>query len=773
MGTQAQGREVDLTSFVGRRAALAEGRRLLGGARLVTLVGPGGVGKTRLARRLADEVSRAFPDGTYVVELAELRDPDALATEVATGLGLDDVGRSAADAVATFVRERRVLIVLDSCEHLVAACARLVHGLLHGSSSVRVLATSRQPLGVAGEQLMTVEPLSLPSPGDEHRGGATDSEAVALFVERARLVVPGFELSADNAALLGRLCTVLDGMPLAIELAAARLRILSLAQLADRLRDRFGLLAVAATTGLPRNQTLRASVDWSFDLCSPDEQTLWAWMSVFEGGADLDAVESVCAGAGINAFDAVAGLVDKSVLTPQEVAGRVRYRMLETIRAYGRARLDERGEAEEVTRRHREYFVELARSVGRAWFGPDQRDLMARSAAEHANLRAAFEACLASPAGHQDALVLPTSMWWYWIGHGGIDELLRWLGRALTADQPTTVLTLHAMRTAAFVAAARGDLALVRTYAEQAVALPVDDDSPEVRWDRRWARSFLTTMAGDLAGAIALGRETLRDEITPGPVGAQETVTVLIAMSQRLYWIGRIGEALEQVEEGIRICRRHDDEWSLSFLLSMKGARLADLGRHEDALAAEREALLLARGGFQTWAVVHALEFTAHIFASLDQGTNAAVLFGALSNIWPDIGAVLQRGDEPRHAEWVQHARELVGDEAYAAAYDRGRRMTVDEVVAFVLEEHEPAGPGEAPQQEEATAELTRRELEVAELVARGLSNKEIASALVISPRTAEGHVTRLLDKLGFTTRARVAAWVAERHARQSGRPSP
>ena len=349
MAGQAERHDVDLTSFVGRKADLAEGRRLLGGARLVTLVGPGGVGKTRLARRLADEVARAFPDGTFLVELAELRDPDALATELAVTLGVEDLTRSHDAAVAAFVRDRRLLLVLDNCEHLVEACSRLVHTLLQESSGLRIVATSRQPLGVAGEQLMTVEPLSLPSPDDVRRAGVPTSEAVELFVDRARLVVPTFELSDGNVELAGRLCTVLDGMPLAIELAAARLRMLTLAQLAERLRDRFGVLKVAATAALPRHQTLRASVDWSFDLCSPEEQKLWAWMSVYEGGADLDAVEAVCAGTGINVFDTVAGLVDKSVLAPQEVAGRVRYRMLDTIRVYGRDRLAERGEADELT----------------------------------------------------------------------------------------------------------------------------------------------------------------------------------------------------------------------------------------------------------------------------------------------------------------------------------------------------------------------------------------------------------------------------------------
>ena len=762
MSRKSAGSDVMLTSFVGRRTDLDEGRRLLGNARLVTLVGPGGVGKTRLARRLADEVERAFPDGTFLVELAELHDPDDLAAALASSLGVDDIGPSHESTVAAFVRERRLLLVFDNCEHLVDAAAQLVHTLLQQSSGLRVLATSRQALGVVGEQLLAVEPLSLP-PAGQRRATSVDSEAVELFIERARLVLPTFELTDETATLVAKVCTTLDGMPLAIELAAARMRVLSLAQLAERLHDRFGVLAVAATAALPRYQTLRASVDWSFDLCSADEQVLWARMSVFDGGCDLDAVEAVCAGTGINVFDTVAGLVDKSVLIPQEAGGRVRYRMLDTIRAYGRERLDD-SHADRLSERHRAYFVEFARSAGEAWFGPDQRDLMARTATEHANLRAAFERCLGSPATYPDALVICTSLWWFWVGQGAVEELLRWLRRALDLPQPTTPLTLHATTRTAFISAMRGDYAALHEYAERAAAMTVED-SPGVRWDQRWAETFLVSLAGDLDAAAEVSLETLRDDPPPGRPGLQETVNVIIGLTQRHFLSGRNDEALEHLDQGIEICRRHGDEWNLSFLLCTRGARLADLGRHEEALAVERQALHLCRGGFHSWTLVHALEFTAQIFSLLGQGTNAAVLFGGLTSLWPDIGGALLRSDESRHLDLVQRARHLVGEAGFGAAFERGQRMSLDALVSFVLDEQEAAAPPPEPTLAGVAAELTRRELEVAELVARGLSNKEIARVLVLSPRTAEGHVARLLDKLGFESRARVAAWVAERRA--------
>jgi non-specific serine/threonine protein kinase len=760
--------DVDLTSFVGRKDALAEGRRLLGGARLVTFVGPGGVGKTRLARRLADEVSRAFPDGTYLVELAELQDPDALATELVGTLGVEVITRTHEAAVAAYVRDRRLLLVLDGCEHLAEACSRLVHTLLLESSGLRILATSRQPLGVTGEQLMSVEPLSLPSPDDVRRDGAPDSEAVELFVDRARLVLPGFELTESNAELAGRLCTVLEGMPLAIELAAARLRVLTLAQLADRLHDRFGLLKGGATASLPRHQTLRASVDWSFDLCSPEEQRLWTWMSVFEGGADLDAIEAVCAGTGVDVFDSVAGLVDKSVLAPQEVAGRVRYRMLDTIRAYGRERLVDRGEADELTARHRAYFVEFAGAAGRSWFGPGQRDLLARTMAEHANLRTAFDACLASPDTYQDALVITTSIGWYWLSQGAVDESIGWSDRALAAQHEPSALTLQALSRASVLAAVWGDPQAMLTRAEAVIALPCPDESEASRSARRLARTTLAAAAGDIHGALDNERQGLADEALLDRLGPEEVVNVLMRLVVLLAGTGRPAEALEHIDEGTRICIEHGEEWYLSFLHHLRGARLVELGLPQDALDAEREALRLGRGGFDAYTVANALLVVVQIYLSLGEGDKAAMVCGALSCIWPRLGAPPLEGSVPGAApDELMHevrTRELVGEEAYAVAFARGRRMTAEDVVSLVLDEREPTPAAATPRLDDVSA-LTKREEEVARLVARGLSNKEIAEALVISPRTAEGHVARLLDKLGFTTRARVAAWVAERGA--------
>jgi predicted ATPase/DNA-binding CsgD family transcriptional regulator len=766
---KADRRGTYLTSFVGREDDLAEGRRMLGAARLVTLVGPGGVGKTRLARRLADEVSRAFPDGTFVVELAEVHDADALATELAAVLGLEGVTHSPEAVVATYVRERRLLLVLDNCEHLVEACAGLVHTLLQESAGLSVVATTRQPLAVAGEQLMNVEPLPLPSPG-ARPALVTESEAAQLFVDRARLVVPTFEVRADNAELVGRLCTVLDGMPLAIELAAARLRTLSLAQLAERLHDRFGTLSVAATASLARHQTLRASMDWSFDLCSPDEQLIWARMSVFEGGAELEAVEAVCAGPDVPVFEAVAGLVDKSVLVPQEVAGRVRYRMLETIRDYGRERLAQRGESADLAERHRDFFVSFGRSIDLSGFGPRQRDRFAKIAAELPNLRAAHQACLASADTRQGAIVIFSSLWWHWVGSGALDEGLRLADRTLSATVDASSEAVRAFIRASWLAVLGSDRERAQAYAEKALALAAGIDTPGVGASDRSARALLAFLAGDLDHAIDLDRATLGTGVLSGVEEAETLVVIHLRTSLVLAWSGRPAEALADIEKALRLCEAHGDQWWRTYLLSLKGARLADLGRFQEALEAGCQALRLARG-FHAFSAVTALELIAEVSADLGEGRRAAVLLGAANAIWPGIGTSLFNEDGSRQAAAERRARGLLGDVGYASAYDRGRTMNVDQAVSFALGDESPTMSVPSPRQASATSRLTAREWDVAELIARGLSNKEIAERLVLSPRTAEGHVTRMLAKLGFTSRAAVAAWVAEQRS-QTGSPT-
>ncbi|WP_234045173.1 ATP-binding protein [Streptomyces adelaidensis] len=371
------------STFVGRRRDIAAIRSRLETARLVTLTGVGGVGKTRLALEAATSMRKGFPDGVWLVDLASVRDPAAVAGATTTALSVPDLGaRPVSDRLADHLARRRTLIVLDNCEHLADACARLAHALLSAAPGLRVLATSRASLGITGESVFTVPPLSVPD------------EAVELLRDRAEAVRPSFRITDANRDVAMRLCERLDGLPLAIELAATRLRTLTVEQLGARLEDRFALLTGGSRTARPHQRTLRALIDWSHDLCSPGEQLLWRRLSVFAGGFDLEAAEEVCCGDGVprsEILDLLDRLVTQSVVLTAENDSRPQYRMLETIREYGRGRLAESGEERRLLRRHRDFFRALAESSAAAWYGPGQEDGLARLRAHHGNLRVALE----------------------------------------------------------------------------------------------------------------------------------------------------------------------------------------------------------------------------------------------------------------------------------------------------------------------------------------------------------------------------------------------
>jgi DNA-binding CsgD family transcriptional regulator len=585
-----------------------------------------------------------------------------------------------------------------------------------------------------------------------------------LLVDRASAVDRGFQIDGTNAELVARLCRRLDGIPLAIELAAARLRVLSLRQIVERLDDRFSLLSSGPRLAEPRHQTLRALIDWSYELCSPDERVLWARMSVFEASCDLEAVEAVCAETGASVFDAVAGLVDKSILVPEEAAGRVRYRMLESVRDYGRQRLEGRGEADWVKGRHREYFVELVGNLELLVFGPERRSLLARTPAELPDLRSALDRCLASPDTHADAVTLSSSIWWHWVATGALDEGLRWADRTLSGHLESTTENLHALGRASWLAWFSGDLARVRSYAERAHALAVADESSAVHYRLRSNDALLAFIDGDLDRAMELDREPMDRALHDGRFGAEFAVMILVRSAIGLAWTGHSREALPDIEQALALCEKYGDEWHRAHLLSLKSACLCDLDHHAEALDSARDALRLARG-FNAVVVVNSIEVAAHVSAMMGEGTTAAVLLGAASTLRPGMGSSLMWGDRSRLGVSQQRASELLGEAGYSAAYERGRSMSAEQAVSFVIGEPPAASVRTEGRSDAATSPLSRREAEVAELIARGLSNKEISAALVISPRTAEGHVARLFDKLGFTSRARVAAWVAEQRA--------
>ena len=752
-----RGVPLELTSFVGRRRELAEGRRIVRAARLVTLVGPGGAGKTRVAQRLAHQMTRVFSDGVSWVELATQHDPASVPTEVAAALGVEKGSRQAKEALAAFLAPRELLLVLDNCEHLVGACAELVTSLLGEAPGLRVVATSRQPLGMPGEHLMSVEPLSVPTPDDAATGDLARFESVALLADRARAVDSRFRVDAANAAVVGRLCQQLDGIPLAIELAAARLRVLSVGQLADRLGDRFDVLGAGPRTVARRHQTLRGLVDWSFDLCSPAEQDLWARMSVFEGGAELEAIEAVCGHPDASTLELVAGLVDKSVLTTTQAGGRTRCRMLETIRDYGAEQLGDRGEVGLVRSRHRDHYVALARDAAAQWLSPGQTTRLERITADLGNLRAALDHSLGQEVDRSDALDLMTSLEWFWPTADLMDEGTRWFDRVLAEHFDPSPALLSALTAAANLAGQRNDAETCAPLARRAALLPVAEQSAADRAARHRARALDASTSGEHETSLAEHLRAMPEYAAAREVTKQVESLLNIAMITA--FLGRAADALAYLDEALRVCDEQGDQFERFYVLCVSGDVLEHLGRHQEALAVLRESLtdtpVLRASG-----VANVVEVIARCRAAIGQERQAAVLLGARDRICADAGYQTGLYFHDSFATVQKRLSSSLGDAAFKAAYDEGFALPLEAAVRYAQGQEGSTRTRTPSGQALGSSILSKRERQVAALVARGLSNKDIAQELVISARTVEGHVARIMDKLGVTSRTGVAAWV-------------
>ncbi|GAA3649432.1 LuxR family transcriptional regulator [Nocardioides ginsengisoli] len=752
----------DLTSFVGRRHDLVAVRQLFESARLVTLTGMGGVGKTRLALQSALDMQRAFPDGTYVVELASLTDPDLLAQTVRDALRIREQPSSGPlAALEEFVGERSMLLVLDNCEHLVDATADLADHLLRRAPQLKVLVTSRQALRIVGEHLYPVAPLLTPDPDDTLAlGRAEKYPAVALFADRAAAVVPGFAITAENARAVIRLCHRLEGIPLAIELACVRLRALTVTELAGRVDDRFEMLREGSRNLPARHQTLQSLIDWSYDLCTPVEQRLWARSSIFIGGFGTDALEAVCVDERIGTeavLDTVARLVDKSVLIREEQAGHIRFRMLETLREYGRSRLADSPDAAAIPRRHRDWCAGLIATAELEWSGPRQEEWAHRLQREHANIRQALEYCMTTPGEARVGLVM-ASVPWFWGAMDHLTEARLWLDRGLAQHDDRSIESAWAYATAAYIAGFQGDASIMSTYAELAYEIGIEVDDVRVLGFANHVRGFVRSLGteADLPGAIPLFDEALAQYAACG-LPQQYAESLKVEMGATLIMLGDHDRATAIANELHDRCSRVGERWNLSYALWLRG--LLALIHDDDPATAEREmlaSLRIKRVFNDTLGLGLTLEILAWVAAVTGEADRAARLFGATDQIWRTLGTRQLRGYRRRYEAMV---RKQLGDARFETACAQGRPLDVDEVFALALRdpiEHD------LPEPVARTGGLTTRELQVARLVADGMSNKEIAARLVISLRTAEGHVVRILTKLGFKSRSQIATWVAE-----------
>ncbi|MFF5648126.1 LuxR C-terminal-related transcriptional regulator [Streptomyces collinus] len=952
----------ETTSFVDRRGELTQGRELLARARLVTLTGPGGVGKTRLAARIAARVRRAFPDGVRCVHLSGLHDPALVPLAAADALGLHD--RSAQPPLAALVeqvRDRRLLLVVDNCEHLAGACAQLAAALLHGTEGVRILATSRHRLGLTEEHLLEVRPLPVPDP-DGDLSAAQGYPALTLFADRAAAVVPGFRLTPANRASVARLCHRLDGLPLAIELAAVRMRVLDVDQLLDRLDDRYRFLTTGSPAALPRHQTLRAAVAWSHDLCTLPEQTVWARLSVLAGSFDLETAEAVCAdtapddgtrppegagqllalppdappelpgrptdgpgvpgwstdgpgvpgwstdgpgvpgwstdgpgvpgwstdgpgapvrptggpglpgrpngvpgvpgwstdGPGVPArptggpglpgrpngvpgvpgwstdgpgvpvrptdgpgvpgwstdgpgvpvrptdgpgvpvrptdgpgapvrpaaapagaltllpppglrrddvLEAVAGLVDKSVLCRETGPGGVRYRLLDTLRQYGLEQLRrDTGQEEAARRRQRDWMARRAEQYERGWFGPGQPETAALLRADQDNLRAALDFSLTAPGEALAGLRLAGRLWFHWHACGASREGLYWLDRALAAAPAPTRERARGLWVAGLLAAAARDFPRGRRHAADALALAHALGDTAEAAHAEYVIGVIRLFGDDLPGALRHFEAT----VARGPVPGQHLSLVGLDQVELACALGFLGEAeraVEVCEQALRLCERHGEQWVRSYVLRMLALAHTVLGDWPRAQRHAREALRLKLAVHDVIGIALTLDLLASIAARRGTSEDAALLLGGADRVWADIDT----------GRWGSHTLNSVrrdseeravlalGREVFERLHRRGGALGLRELAGHALQEPgrppgaEAAGP---PPHEDATVPLTRRETEVARLVAEGLANQQIADRLVIARRTAEGHVERILGKLGFSNRSQIAAWM-------------
>ncbi|WP_431999384.1 ATP-binding protein [Streptomyces sioyaensis] len=766
---------MEVTSFVGRRWEVSEARRMLTRTRLLTLTGAGGLGKTRLALQVAAEVRRSFPKGVWVVDLAPLNDGALLAQTVLTDLGLDhDSARPALPALSDHLADKKLLLVLDNCEHLLESCAKLTRSLLAATPHMQVLATSRQALGVDGEHLLAVRPLSAPDP---HRPpvAMAQYEAVRLFMDRAAAVVPGFTVGDDQRAAVAGICHRLDGIPLAIELAAARLRVLSPPQILERLDDRFNLLSQGSSAAPARQRTLRAAIDGSFELCTPSERRLWARLSVFCGGFDLEAAEEVCAGDGLSRgeiLDVVTGLVDKSILIREDHRDQVRLRMLETIRHYGRSLLDEsagagRGELDSVRRRHRDHYQRLATRAESEWLSPRQMAWFARLRLEHANIRAALEFCLSTPreAGH--ALHLVTSLWSHRLGTGGLEEVRHWLSRALAQAPEPSPLRVKALWIDGWLAHMRGETAAGKARLAECQNLAETlGDAESLAHTVRFA-GLAALFRNDYPRAIPLLEEALERHRAQQDLAAQWQSLFLLGLACCL---SNDPRATELGEECLALCTAHDAQGSRSYALWMLGLQQWLRGNTGRAVTLLQDALRVENPAHNLLATAQCLEVLAWATAHTGCAPLAAKLLGAAQTLWQSVGAGLPGVGRllHHHNECRAQLQKALGDAEFATAVKTGAELALDQAVACAL--GRPDSPTPASAGEHPSAPLTRRENEVVGLLTQGLTNKEIATELAIAPRTAGTHVANILGKLGFTSRTQIATWaVAYRAPNRQG----
>jgi predicted ATPase/DNA-binding CsgD family transcriptional regulator len=757
---------LDLSSFVGREKELAEVERLLENTRLLTLTGSGGCGKTRLALAAANELVEGFEDGVWLVELASLADSSLVPQAVASTLGLrEQPGRSPTEVLSYYLGSRKVLLVLDNCEHLIEACAELAEALLHSCPELRILATSREALGITGEVAWLVPSLSLP---DLRRLPAVESlpryESARLFVERAVAVKPSFVLTEQNAVAVAQVCYRLDGIPLAIELAAARAKVLPVEQIADRLDDSFRLLAVGSRTAMPRQRTLHATMDWSHDLLSLEERALFRRLSVFAGGFTLEAAESVCTGGGLErdeVLDLLSHLVDKSLVIMREEGGEGRYRLLETVRQYGREKLSESDEAEQASERHAGYYLALAEEAEPELKGAGQVAWLEQLEREHDNLRAAM-VWLLERGESEKAARLGWALWLFWGIRAHFAEGRRWMEQALSAKGSAAMSAparAKALYVAGMMANYQGDHGSAEPLVEESLGL---FRALEDKLGTAYALSnagFAASGQGHHQRAITFNEESVHLFLEVGEKWGAAIQFCFLAVAWRDR--GDHGRARRLAERGLALSREVGERQTLCAALYTLATLAQAEGDHERARDLFEEGLTLSAELGNEADVAHCLEGLASIAGAEGSIARAARLWGAEEALLEKIEAAVYTyvPDRSLHQSQLAAARSQLDEEAFEAAWEEGRTMSPEQAIEYARD-RSPAPETAAP--ETYPAGLSAREVDVLRMVAQGMTNAEVAQKLFISSRTVGWHLGSIYRKLGFSSRTEATRFAVE-----------